>query len=69
MQVTRTSSLSGKTYTMDLNVTQEQLDRFEKRRENGEYVQTIFPNLTNEEREFILTGISPKEWDETFGQL
>ena len=68
MQVTRTSSLSGNVYTMELDVTQEQLDRFEKRRENGEYVQTIFPHLTSEEREFIMTGISPTEWDEIFNQ-
>jgi hypothetical protein len=68
MQVTRTSSLSGKVFTMELDVTQEQLDRFEKRRENGEYVQTIFPHLTSEEREFIMTGISPTEWDEIFNQ-
>jgi len=68
MQVTRTSSLSGKVFTMELDVTQEQLDRFENRRENGEYVQTIFPHLTSEEREFIMTGISPTEWDEIFNQ-
>ena len=66
MQVKRTSSLSGKEYTMELDVTQEQLDRFDKRRENGEYVQTIFPHLTSEEREFIMTGISPTEWNEIF---
>jgi hypothetical protein len=66
MQVTRTSSLSGKESTMELDVTQEQLDRFDNRRENGEYVQTIFPNLTSEEREFILTGINPTEWNEIF---
>jgi hypothetical protein len=66
MQVKRTSSLSGKESTMELNVTQEQLDRFDNRRENGEYVQTIFPHLTSEEREFIMTGISPIEWNEIF---
>jgi hypothetical protein len=66
MQVTRTSSLSGNVYTMELDVTQEQLDKFDNRRENGEYVQTIFPHLTSEEREFIMTGISPTEWNEIF---
>lgn len=66
MQVTRTSSLSGKQSTMELDVTQEQLDRFDNRRDNGEYVQTIFPHLTSEEREFIMTGISPTEWNKFF---
>ena len=66
MQVTRTSQLSGVTHTMDLDVTKEQLDRFEIRRQTGEYVQTIFNNLSASEREFILTGITPDEWEKTF---
>jgi hypothetical protein len=67
MQITNISQLSGKEHTMELDVTIEQLERFENRRENGEYVQTIFPNLTKEEREFLLTGITPIEWNEMFG--
>ena len=67
MLVEMISSLSGKTNTMELDVTEEQLERFENRRENGEYVQTIFPNLTPAEREFLLTGITPIEWKEMFG--
>jgi hypothetical protein len=66
MKITRTSQLSGKTHTLDLNVTQEQMDRFEIRRITGEYVQTIFPDLPKEEREFILTGITPEEWNTAF---
>lgn len=68
MQVTNISQLSGKTHTMELDVTMEQLQRFENRRETGEYVQTIFPNLTPAEREFLLTGITPIEWDNIFGK-
>lgn len=67
MQITNISQLSGKEHTMELDVTIEQLERFENRRENGEYVQTIFPNLTPAEREFLLTGITPIEWKEMFG--
>ena len=52
---------------MELDITPEQLERFYNRRENGEYVQTIFPNLTPAEREFLLTGISPIEWEKIFG--
>ena len=69
MEITMISQLSGKPHTMTLDITEEQLDRFENRRENGEYVQTIFPNLTKGEREFLLTGITPKEWDEMFGSM
>ena len=67
MLVTNISQLSGKEHTMELDITHEQLERFYNRRENGEYVQTIFPNLSKEEREFILTGITPTEWNEMFG--
>ena len=61
MLVTRTSMLSGITRTMDLPVTQEQLD--EVKDPNGRLIQQIFPNLTSDQREFILTGISSDEWD------
>ena len=67
MQITNISQLSGKETTMELDITPEQLERFYNRRENGEYVQTIFPNLTPAEREFLLTGISPIEWEKIFG--
>jgi hypothetical protein len=67
MLVTNTSQLSGKETTLELDITEEQLERFYNRRENGEYVQTIFPNLTPAEREFLLTGISPIEWENIFG--
>jgi len=67
MQITNISQLSGKETTMELDITPEQLERFYNRRENGEYVQTIFPHLTKGEREFLLTGISPIEWEKIFG--
>lgn len=67
MLVTNISQLSGKETTLELDITEEQLERFYNRRENGEYVQTIFPNLTPAEREFLLTGISPIEWENIFG--
>ena len=66
MLILKVSQLSGKLNSMELNVTESQMDRFHNRRENGEYVQTIFPNLTSEEREFLLSGITPSEWNEIF---
>jgi hypothetical protein len=69
MLVTNISKISGKETTMELDVTHEQLERFENRRENGEHVQTIFPNLSKGEREFLLTGVTPIEWEQLFGAL
>lgn len=63
MQITRKSIVSGKERTLDINITEDQLKRWE----NGEgLIQNIMPNITPDEREFILTGITNDEWDETF---
>jgi hypothetical protein len=43
------------------------MDRFDHRVETGEMVQDIFPDLSAGEREFILNGITPTEWDTAFG--
>jgi len=60
MQVTRTSALTGVTRTLEVNCTQDQLSRFE----NGQgLAQNIFPDLSADDREFIMTGISKEEWD------
>jgi hypothetical protein len=63
MIVTKYSSLSGKRYSMNLDITQKQLDRYNK---GKELVQNIFPDLNRDEREFLISGIAPKEWEETF---
>lgn len=65
MKVTRTSPFSGQEHTLDLDVTQDQLDRYDRRED---LVQRIFPRLSPEDREFIMTGITPKEWKDTFGE-
>lgn len=63
MQVTRTSHLTGVTRTIELNITPAQLEAYE----NGAgLVQDIFPNLTNNEREFIMTGATEEEWEDLF---
>lgn len=31
-------------------------------------IQDIMPYLSADEREFIISGIAPKEWDELFGE-
>lgn len=60
MIVTRTSTVSGKTHSLDLAVTQEQLDRYERREL---LLQDAFPDLSAPEREFIKSGITPEEWN------
>ena len=62
MIVRRTSILSGKTTEREMPVTQEQLDRHR----NGELIQDVFYMLSDEDREFIVSGITSEEWDKLY---
>ena len=62
MKITRTSRLTGKTSVMDLNLTQAELDAWV----DGMLIQDAMPQLSAEEREFLMTGITPAEWDSVF---
>jgi hypothetical protein len=63
MMIFRTSRFTGKTNVMDLDVTQEQLDAWT----GGVLIQNAMPHLSVEEREFLMTGTTPTEWDAMFG--
>jgi hypothetical protein len=65
MLVTKQSPSSGKMNSMELPITEAQL----KAHQNGELVQNVFPTLSREEREFLVSGISPKEWNDLFGNM
>jgi len=65
LEVTKKSIISGKTNTMELDISQEQLDRWES--VDKQLIQVAFPNLSSSEREFLMTGITPTEWNDTFG--
>lgn len=66
MKVTRRSPLTGKETTMDLPVTQEQLDEVTKPVGSRRVIQQIFPDLSPAAREFILSGYTQEDWDEMF---
>jgi len=66
LEVTKKSILSGKTNTMTLDITQEHLDMYEQ--VGGLLIQAVFPNLSAGEREFLISGITPEEWNKTFGE-
>ena len=69
MLVTKTSQMSGETHTIDIDVTEEQLYRIENRRMTGELIQNIVPSLSKELREFLMSGITPEEWNEMFSEV
>lgn len=35
--------------------------------QSGGLIQVVMPSATDDEREFLISGISPKGWAETFG--
>jgi hypothetical protein len=64
MLITRRSAFSGKINSCEIDVTQAQLDNWK----NGGLIQNVMPNLSADEREFLMTGVTPIEWEETFGK-
>ena len=64
MLVNKRSMISGKWHVMELPVTKDQIRRWM----NGEFIQNAMPNLNDEQREFLMTGITPDEWDASFGE-
>lgn len=65
MKITRTSTTTGVTRTLDLDITQEQLLSYER----GLKIQHAFPNLTPAEQRFFMTGITEDEWNEIFKDI
>ena len=62
MQITRTNPFNGETNTLDIDVTDEQVQAYM----DGALIQNAFPHLTAGEREFIKTGITEEAWEEMF---
>ena len=58
MLIVRVSKLTGKRHEMEIPVTEHQMKMWE----SGVLAQDAFPGLTPDEREFIITGITPEEW-------
>ena len=69
MKITKKSSLTGVEHTLDIDITEEQFQRVEMRFFTKEVIQNIIPNVSLGEREFLMTGITQEEWDETFSTL
>jgi hypothetical protein len=65
MLIERVSPLTGKKNTMRIPVTQEEIDYWHV---SGRSVQSVFPDLTADQREFLMTGLTPEDWDEMFNE-
>lgn len=60
MLIQKEHIMTGTTRTLELDITVEQFENWQ----NGMLIQDAMPNLTDNEREFLMTGILPHEWDE-----
>lgn len=58
MRILRTSALTGEIHQMDLNVTKDQLLQWIIKKE---LAQRVFLTLNSDQREFLITGITPDE--------
>lgn len=60
MNLTRVSGLTGRENTLFIpGLTQAMLDSYD----NGALAQDAFSGLSADHREFIITGITPDEWN------
>tara|TARA_Y100000361_G_C11007130_1_gene262436 strand:- start:293 stop:511 length:219 start_codon:yes stop_codon:yes gene_type:complete len=64
VKVERTSPLTGNVNKMYLDITQEQIAEWNAPAKERRLIQDIFPNLSVDEREFIMTGYTPADWKE-----
>jgi len=60
MKITRKSGLTGEINTRDLDITPKQYTAYL----GGTLAQLAFPHLSADDREFLITGITPEEWAE-----
>ena len=68
VRVTKESPVTGRMISMFVNTTQEKINQWNEwnRSEGTPLVQEYFPEITKGQREFLLTGIPPNEWEEIF---
>lgn len=60
--ITKKSTLTGIVRTKEFPITEDQYLAWQ----SGILIQEAMPNLSLEDREFIITGITKEEWDEHF---
>jgi hypothetical protein len=66
VRVTRSSLFTQRRNTMVLPVAKPLFDECFASWQRGRLIQDVFPTLTADEREFLLSGATPEEWDEVF---
>jgi len=55
--------LTGKIHEREINVTPEQLQKWH----DGMLIQDAMPHLSADDREYLISGATPEEWDKFYG--
>ena len=65
MKLTKTSISSGEQHTLTLSCSEQEFDVREAEWQSGALIQHAFPSpqFSADDREFIMTGMIPAEWD------
>ena len=63
MMVTRSCPVTGDTITRDVPCTERQMTMWEA----GQLIQLAMPNVSREDREFVMSGMTPEVWAQTMG--
>lgn len=64
MKITKVSKMTGVEHTREIDISDEQLARWK----NGAFIQDVAPALSADDREFLISGTTPEEWEAAFGE-
>ncbi len=67
MLITKTSSLTGKSNSLDIPLTPQEFETAWHKYQTGAFIQDAFAMLSDDHREFLITRITPDEWDNLIG--
>ena len=65
MLITKFSPHSMRDNSREIDVSQSQLDAWQA----GELIQNVMPHLSADDREFLMTGLTPQDWEEMFPDI
>lgn len=63
MKIIRTSPLTGQVNVRNIDITLIQYREWLR----GAFIQDIMPDISVDDREFIMTGMTPEDWATLFG--
>jgi len=63
VKITKVSKMTGVEHTREIAISDDQLALWR----DGGYIQDVAPMLSQDDREFLISGTTPEEWAEAFG--